>query len=279
MLRHVTLLALVAALSVSGCKSSVESRLQRARDLTFAGKAQQAAAEFRTLLTYLDDVSADDDASLAARVESLARLGDLSYLDLRDYRGAASAYRRLIALAPAHEESIAAREKLAELSRRFFNDLPEAIGQWQALAALEGPDADRFGYLVTNGYFELREYEQSRKEAAALAARSPESKWTGDALFVAGSAWQFEEKHGEAIVAFEEVERRFPDSELASRARFQIGVEQLALREPESALASFVQALKRHPDPQSVQAQISRARRQVAEARRIEHSAKTGFEG
>ncbi|AKU93188.1 tetratricopeptide repeat protein [Vulgatibacter incomptus] len=95
---------------------------------------------------------------------------------------------------------------------------------------------------------------------------------------MAGSAWQFEE-HAEAIVAFEEVERRFPDGELASKARFQIGVEQLALREPEAALASFVQALKRHPDPESVQAEISRARRQVPEARRLEHSQKNGIEG
>jgi len=267
-----------STLFFAACQSSVEVRLERARELSFAGQSKEAAAEYGALLTLLEGAESNERND-AAKVETLARLGDLRYLTLRDYRGAADAYRRLIREAPASEEAWAAREKLADLSRRFFDDLNEAIAQWQALAASGRPDADRFSYLVAKSYFELQDYEQSRKECNDLAARHPDSKWAADALFLLGTAWQFEGKHAESIPVFEEIEQRWPTSEFAPRARFQIGQSQLALEDPESALASYLEALKRHPDPQTVQAEIQRARRHLSEAVRLEARAKAGFRG
>ncbi len=276
-------LALFAAsllvLVLTGCRSSIETRLERARQLTFAGKSVEATAEYRALLAILDDADRNDEQAQAARVESLSRSGDLSYLELRDYRSAVEAYRGLIRVAPNHEEAWAAREKLADISRRFFGDLHEAIAQWQALAASGRPDAERFAYLTAKGYFELHEYEQSRKECRDLADRAPDTKWAADALFLLGTSWQFEGKHEEAIAVFEEVEARWADTELGPRSRFQIGQAKLALDDPEGALASYLEALKRHPDPQRVQAEITRARRSVAEAQRIQQSTRQGFRG
>lgn len=263
---------------LSACQSSVEVRLERARQLNFAGQHKEAAAEYGALLTLLDGAE-PTDLNRDARIESLARVGDLRYLELRDYRGAADAYRTLIREAPTSDEAWAAREKLADLSRRFFDDLNESIALWQALAASGRPDSDQFAYLAAKGYFELREYEQCRQECKQLAARAQGSKVAADALFLLATAWQFEGKNAEAIAAFEEVERRWPDSELSPRARFQIGQAQLAMDDPESALASYLEALKRHPDPQGVQAEILRARRRLSEAARIEAGTKAGFRG
>ncbi|HWV37113.1 MAG TPA: tetratricopeptide repeat protein [Vulgatibacter sp.] len=263
-----------------GCESSVNTRLERARQLSFAGKAQEAAAEYRVLLAYLDEEGDhESERTRAARVESLARYGDLTYLELRDYRSAAEAYRMLIAEEPAHEEAWAAREKLADLSKRFLSDPSEAIAQWQALAESGRPEGERFAYLAAKAYFEQQQYEQARKECAALAERAPGSKWAADALFLLATAWQFEGENAQAVAAFEEVERRWPDSEIASRARFQIGEARLAMDDPEAALASYLEALKRHPDPQRVQAEILRARRRLAEAQRIEQTTRAGARG
>lgn len=267
------------ALALAGCQSSVANRLERARQLAFAGKAQEAAAEYRALHAFLDEEDGEDEVMREARAESLARYGDLSYLELRDYRSAAEAYRTLIADLPSHEEAWAAREKLADLSKRFLSDPSEAIAQWQALAESGRPDSERFAYLAAKTYFEQQQYEQVRKECAALADRAPGSKWAADALFLLATAWQFEGEHDQAVSAFEEVERRWPDSELAARARFQIGDARLAMDDPEAALASYLEALKRHPDPQRVQAEILRARRRLAEAQRIEQNARAGARG
>lgn len=263
---------------LSACESRLDRRLERARQLAFAGKIEEASAEYRSALSLLDGGELDE-ANRAAWVEAISRIGDLSYLELRDYRGAAEAYRRLIQEEPRSEAAWEAREKLADLSKRFFDDPNEAIAQWQVLATSGRPDADRFAYLVAKTYFELAEYEQSRKECNTLATRFPDGKWAADALFLAATAWQFEGKHQEAIQVFEEVERRWAALEIAPRARFQIGQAQLALDELDSALASYLEALKRHPDPQRVQAEIVRARRKLAEAARIEEGTRAGFRG
>jgi len=269
----------VLAFALAGCQSSVASRLERARQLSFAGKTQEAAAEYRALLAFLDDEDGDDEAVRAARAESLARYGDLSYLELRDYRSAAEAYRTLIAEQPSHEEAWAAREKLADLAKRFLGDPSEAIAQWQELSESGRPDSERFAYLAAKSYFEQQQYAQARNECAALAQRAPGSKWAADALFLLATAWQFEGDNAQAVAAFEEVERNWPESELAPRARFQIGQARLAMDDPEGALSSYLEALKRHPDPQRVQAEILRARRRLAEAQRIEQTAREGVRG
>lgn len=264
------ILALVLGMGAAGCTSGVESRLEEARSLLFRQETDKAADAYRALLFHLE--GKDGEAARSARIEALSRIGDLTYLQKKDPRGAAESYRRLIELAPTSEEAFWAREKLAEIAHRHLDDPEEAIAHWQALAQSGRPESDRFAYLVAKAYFEKKDYEQSRRESEAVARTFPESRWAQDALFLHATTWQFEGEHEKAIEAFEGVEARWPAGELAARARFQVGRCRMALEDADGALSDYLQALKRHPDPEAVQAEIARARRKVAEWERIRNT-------
>lgn len=250
-----------------GCQPGVESRLEEARELVFKQRTDEAIAAYHSVLFSLEGEEGEE--AREARIEALSRIGDLTYLEKRDMKGAAEVYRSLIELAPTAEEAYWAREKLAEIAHRHFRDIPEAINQWQALASSGREGAARFAYLVAKAYFELRDYEQSRKECEALAEAFPEDKAARDALFLFAATHQFEGAYAEAIEAYERVESRWPDSEIATRALFEKGRARFSAGDPDAALADYLQALKSHPDPERVQAEIARARRHVAELERI----------
>lgn len=261
------LIAGISLLALAGCQSSLESRLEEARDLVFESRTEEAIVSYRALLFHLEGKEGPEVER--ARIEALSRIGDLSYLELRAFQAAAEAYRSLVAVAPTSDEAHWAREKLAEIAHRHLGDLPQAIGHWQALATSGRDGADRFAYLVAKAYLERRDYEQSRSEAEAVARNFPESKWAQDALFLLATTWQFEGKHSEAIEAFERVERTWEGSEIAARAQLEKGRARFSLGDPDGALTDYLEALKRHPDPDRVQAEIARARRHVAELERM----------
>lgn len=266
------------SLLLAGCQSSLESRLQEARDLMFERRAEEAIVSYRSLLFHLEGKTGPE--AQEARIEALSRIGDLSYLERRDFQGAAEAYRELIALSPNSDEAHWAREKLAEIAHRHLGDLPQAIVHWQALASSGREGAGRFAYLVAKSYFEARDFEQSRSECEAVARAFPDSQWAQDALFLLATTWQFEGKHEEAIEAFERVERTFEGTEIAARAQLEKGRARFALGDPDGALAAYLDALKRHPDPERVQAEIARARRHVAELERMRRGGRrAAFQG
>lgn len=250
-----------------GCQPRLESRLEEARELVFQQRTEEAIAAYRSLLIALEGESGED--ALRMRIEALSRVGDLTYLEKRDVRVAAETYRQLIQLAPASEEAFWAREKLAEIAHRYFKDYTEAITQWQALASSGREGAENFAYLVAKAYFELRDFDQSRKECEAVAQKFPDSKASQDALFLLATSLQFEGEFEASIEAFERVEKLWPETEIATRARFQKGRSRLSAGDPDGALADYIEALKTHPDPERVQAEIARARRHVAELERI----------
>lgn len=262
-----TLVTLIPLALLSACQSPVEERLDRARQFVFEKKAEEASAEYRSLLTLLEG----DERPLAheARIEALRRIGDLGYLELRDHRGAAEAYRRLIALAPERDEAWESRAKLADLSHRYLRDMEGAMAQWQALATSGRPEAERFHYRLAKAYFEKRDYEQCRSECRALAERAVDEKTAQDALFLLATAYQFEGLYEEGVAAFDEIRKRWPETEIAARAAYHAGLALLAQDEADGAMSAFLDALRRHPDPQRVQAEISRARRKLAELDRI----------
>jgi len=262
--------ALVAAALLGGgigwaaLRDAPSARLERAAELVFEQRHAEAATAYRALIDGLDR---DDDRE--AWVEAHARLAEVLWMGLGDPRGAAEVYRRLVAEAPQAEESWVARERLAELARNHFGDVHEAIAHWQALATSGRPGADRFAMLVARAYLRLQDWEQARREALALAQRSPDGAETDDALYLVATAWQLEGKHDEAVAAFEEVERRWPGTEIAARARYQIGQSRASQRDWDAAQAALLEALETHPDPWRVQADLARVRKHLAEERKV----------
>jgi tetratricopeptide (TPR) repeat protein len=72
-----------------------------------------------------------------------------------------------------------------------------------------------------------------------------------------------EGKRQEASRAYADLRARFPDSELAPRALFEMGKLKADSGDYEKAIELWVEALKTHPEPKLLQDYIARARKRL----------------
>ena len=100
-------------------------------------------------------------------------------------------------------------------------------------------------------YFELGDYQQSEVEGRKLVQTYETSPYVDDAmLLIAQSLGMRDGMHAEAAQAYQALVERFPDSEFAPHALFELGKLKAEANENEEAIAIWVQALKHHPDAQ-----------------------------
>ena len=75
----------------------------------------------------------------AVRAKALRYAGDVSYLELGDYTGALSYYRRIVSLHPGGKEAHEARGIIGDIYRDRMNDPLAAIAQYADVAASDSP--------------------------------------------------------------------------------------------------------------------------------------------
>jgi len=257
-------LALVLAL-VPGCRreGGATEHIQRARDAIFEKRPDEALVEYRKAL---DALRLDETGQAQVlRARALKGAADVYWLELRKVKEAISVYKELIAQCPESPEALEARVVVAELLRMHYRDLRGAIDQLTAALARNPPQGAELHYLVAKLYFELGDYQQSVLEARKLAERFATSGYVDDALFLEGQALQMMEGHRqEASRTYADLVARFPESELTPHATFEMGKLKAEAGENEKAIELWVEALKAHPDPATVQASIARVRRRIA---------------
>ncbi|HZA51673.1 MAG TPA: tetratricopeptide repeat protein, partial [Myxococcaceae bacterium] len=262
--RGAAALVLVAVLAGSGCDTSAPEHLQRARDRIFEKKPQEALKEYRLALELVERDSSAEGAVLRARV--LKGAADVYYLELRDFRRAAEVYQELIRVCPEAPETLQARIQLAEILHTHFRDLRGAISSLIGAIDRNAPESAELAYRVAKLYFELGDYQQSTLEARKLQSRFETSPLVDDALLLEAQALALMEGRApESIRALEALARRFPDSALAPIALYEMGKVRAETGEREEAIALWVKALARHPDPSQVQSAIAHLRKQIAD--------------
>lgn len=251
--------------ALAGCKrSDAPTRLQKAREKLYAHLPQAALEEYRLALDALDRDESKEAAVYRAR--ALRGAADTYYLELRDFKHAVEVYRELSQLCPEAPETLDGRLHLADILEHQFHDLRGAITELTAALARNPPQSAELSYRVAKLYFELGDYQQCELEAAGVARKFETSPYVDDALLLRGQALAMMDGHrAEALKVFEGLAEKFPDSELQPHALFEAGKLRAEGGEPEKAIETWVEALKRHPDPQVVQAVIARVRRQLRE--------------
>jgi tetratricopeptide (TPR) repeat protein len=243
----------VAALALA-C-GSAERKLDAATALRHAGDAKGALAAYKALLADLGEGPLPADQA-AVRAKALRYAGDVSYLELGDYTGALSYYRRIVSLSPSAKEAHEARAVIGDIYRDRFNDPLAAIAQYADVAASDSPLAPRYQLEVARGYLALSRYDQARTEARILRERWPTHPLSDEAQLLAAQAWALEGRGEEALGAFQALVDRRPPPELVARAlEGQAHIHAQAGRF-DRALELYASALPTHPNPDAIKTAI-----------------------
>jgi len=258
-------IALVAlALAGAGCRRDKPvDHLQRARDATFEKRPDEALVEYRKAFDMLRHDSTPE--ALVLRARALKGAADVYWLEQRKVKEAVGVYRELIQQCPESPEALEARIIVAELLRVYYRDLRGAIDQLTAALQRNPPQGAELHYQVAKLYFELGDYQQCELETRRLIERFATSAFVDDSLFLQAQAISMiDGRRQEASRTFADLRTRFPDSELAPHALFEMGKLRSDAGEHEKAIETWVEVLKTHPDPSLVQDYIARARKRIA---------------
>ncbi len=238
---------------------SPERRLEQANALRHAGDARAALAAYKAILADLGEGPLPE-AEAAVRWKALRFAGDVSYLELGDYTGALSYYRRVVSLHPGGKEAHDARAVIGDIYRDRFNDPVAAIAQYADVAASDSPLAPRYQLEVARGYVALANYEQARTEARILREKWPRDELADEAQLLTAQAWALERKDEEALRAFQALIQREARPEVKARAlEGQAHIHAQAGRF-DRALELYALALPSHPNPDAIRTHIEAVR-------------------
>jgi tetratricopeptide (TPR) repeat protein len=246
--------------------SSSERRLEQANALRHGGDARGALAAYKAILADLGDgpLSAGETG---VRAKALRFAGDVSYLELGDYTGALSYYRRMISLLPSGRDADDARAMIGDIYRDRFKDHLAAIAQYAAVAASESPLAPRYQLEVARGYLALGNWAQARTEARILRERWPTEGLADEAQLLTAQAWALERKDEEALSAFQALVERDPPAEVKARAREGQAHIHAQHGRYDRALELYALALPMHPNPDAVRTNIEAVRERREKSR------------
>jgi len=261
-------LALAALLAAAvGC-GGVGRKLEEANDLRHAGKPREALEAYREVLAVLGEgpLSRSDTA---LRLRALKYAADVSYLELGDYVGAISYYRRIISLYPGGEDAWRARAAIGDIYVDRFNDRVAAIAHYAAVAAGGAREAPRYQLLVARQYLELRNHDQARTEARILRERWPQSAEADEAQLLTAQAWALEQRTDEALGAFQAAIDRKPRPEVAALALEGQAHLYAQLGKFDKSIELYARALPAHPNPDAIRTNIDKVRERREAARTV----------
>jgi len=254
-------LLLLVGLLAGGCKPTAEEELERGKRARFDRHPEQALESFRRALDRLDRDGSPSAQVLRAR--ALAGAAEVYDVELGDARRAAEVYRELIRACPESPEALPGRIRLAAVLRDRLDDARGAIQVLNDALARSPPESAELRYRVATLYFALGDHAQASLEAAEVVRRYEASAWVDDALLLQGQALQLRGRPREALAVFEALAARFPDGELRPHAQFEAGRVWAGLGERDRAVTAWMEALKAHPQPNVVRAELDRVRRMV----------------
>ncbi len=264
--RAAALVAMAGVGALALACGSAERKLEAATALRHAGDAKGALAAYKGLLADLGEGPLPADQA-AIRAKALRYAGDVSYLELGDYTGALSYYRRIVSLSPGATEAYEARAVIGDIYRDRLNDPLAAIAQYADVAASDSPLAPKYQLEVARSYLALARYDQARTEARILRERWPTHPLADEAQLIAAQAWALEGRTDEALGAFQALVDRHPAPELAARAlEGQAHIHAQAGRF-DRALELYTAALPNHPNPDAIRTNIEAVRERREKAR------------
>lgn len=200
---------------LAGCDKSGEEAYKKAEELWNAGKYNEAVAQYEA-------VSKKGTGHLVA--DSLYQTGNIYYLNLRDYRKAIEAYKRLVEISPGSPFSPDAQRKIADIYKDKFGDLKGAIAEYQHFTKVFPKEADKAMYQMAQCYLLLKEFGKAREQYEAILKDAPDIDYKDEVYYQIANSYYLEGRTGGAKKGFEEFLGKFPESRFVPDARLGIAL-------------------------------------------------------
>lgn len=239
---------------------SPAARLEQARDLALSGHRQTALLEARAVLLQIRDDGSDKADQV--RRDALKLAGDLCAVYLDDPRCAAHEYRELVKRYPTAPEAFEARARLGDLDLRI-GDVRGAVEAWrdQVATAPDRAGADAAQLKIARALIDLGQFHDARTAAAEVQSRWPGSPLAAAAALLSASTYHLSGRHGDAVAAYDAVERKYHGTKQGAEALFEKGNCLAEMGDDDAAVKAFTDALPRHDSPEAVQYALERAER------------------
>jgi len=201
---------------LSACDRSGGEAYKKGEELWEAEKYSEAVAQYEKV------VSDYPKGHLAT--DALYQIGNINYLNLRDYWKAIEAYRRLVEISPGSPFSSDAQRKVADIYKDKFGNLKGAIAEYQRFIKVFPKESDKAMYQMAQCYVLLKEFEKGREQYENILKEHPDIDYADDVNYQIANSYYLEGKTGEAIKGLEGLLEEFPDSRFAGDAKFEIAL-------------------------------------------------------
>ena len=188
---------------------------------------------------------------------------------LEDRKRAIEAYYRLLSLYPDSAEAFAARRDLAVLYSAS-GDHTKAVEQYQWLldSGREPAKEGRYRYTIALEYFRMNDLDQAEAELKDLLAMAGNGEVRARALLLRGDILYMKGELDRAMGDFREVARRYPGTETALQATFDLARALEEAEREDEALELLEGIRERYPNRDAVERTIRGIRARREERRR-----------
>lgn len=259
--------ALGLTLAAACLSRDVEERFREGTELLFENRYEDAESYFLALARELDRENGPERDRLRAR--ALYQAGRIERLYLNQPRRAVANLREALKLDPQAPYAFNARRAIGRIFQDRLFDYRSAALEFERMLQLfpNRPGIERYRYRIAQCYFQLQDFEQARAESQLLLQKVPQGPLALQTRLLLGNAYYSEGRYADAAKVHEEIVTLDPPVDILSRSLFELGLCYQETAQFDRAEEVFQRALKIHPNPTLVQAQLSilRERREESE--------------
>lgn len=201
---------------LSACNKSGEEAYKKGEALWEAERYSEAVAQYEKVV--------QDYQGGHIATDALYQIGNINYLNLRDYWKAIEAYRRLVETSPGSPFSPDAQRKIADIYKDKFGDLKGAIAEYQRFIKIFPKEADKAMYEMAQCYVRLKEFSKAREQYEGILKDYSYIDYLDDVHYKMANSYYLEGKTSEAKKWYEELLKKYPESRFAADARFEIAL-------------------------------------------------------
>jgi tetratricopeptide (TPR) repeat protein len=247
------------------CSGSVEDRFKQGIGLLFENRYEEAESLYLAIASELKSSPQPDAVRMQAR--ALYQAAQIEHLYLNQPRRAVARFHEALKIDPEAPFAFDAQREIVTIYQERLMDYRAAVEEIERLVSVFPlrEDIVEYQYRGAQCYFLLRDFNQARVEAKVLLQKKDHGAIAALARLLIANSFSVEGRYPEAIEAYRELLDSNPDPELRARAQFELGLCYQELGDIPKAEKALLEALKKHPRPDLVQAQLSNLRERFSE--------------